>query len=78
MKKTLFALLFGGIGTFIASTCYGASSLVSWTATNTTDLTAWIGQVWSDLYIPILLGLGISLGFIILRKVIGLVKGGAR
>lgn len=77
MKKTLFAFV-SLFALFGAKVVFGASTLITWNASNTTDLTAWIGQVWTDLYIPVLLGLGISLGFIILRKVIGLVKGGAR
>jgi len=69
------ALIFG---LTLALPVLGAETIITWDATNTSELVAWITQVWSDLYIPILLGLGVALGFIILRKTIGLVKGGAR
>lgn len=78
MRKYL-ALLIAGAGTLVASTCFGAgSSIFTWTASNTDDLTAQIYTTAQDFIIPVLLVLGISIGFIILRKVIGLVKGGAR
>ena len=80
MKKLakFVGLLSGVLFLLSAKVVFGAESLLTWSTTNTTELVAWIGQVWTDLYIPIVLGLGISLGFIILRKVIGLIKGGAR
>lgn len=79
MKKTFAVIsLLSVLGLTFALPVLGASQLISWDATNTTELGAWITQVWSDLYVPILLGLGVAMGFIILRKTIGLVKGSAR
>lgn len=78
MKK-LFGLLVGVFALFGAKICLGASEqILEWNATNTGDLMAWIGQTWTDFQTPILIVVGIGLGFIILRKVIGIVKAGAR
>jgi hypothetical protein len=78
MRKYL-ALILAGAGTLVASTCFGAgSSIFIWTASNTQDLTTQILTTAQDFIVPVLLVLGIAIGFIILRKVIGLVKGGAR
>lgn len=72
----LFVLL--ALGLLFAIPVFGAETIISWDATDTSELVAWITQVWDDLYVPVLLGLGVALGFIILRKTIGIVKGGAR
>jgi ABC-type uncharacterized transport system permease subunit len=77
MKKLLTALTIIG-GLFIGKICLGVSTIFTWSASNTTDLTAWIGQVWSDFSIPILLVVGVSLGFVVIRKLISLAKGGLR
>jgi len=78
MKKLLLASGVSVFGLLTAKICFGAESLITWSASNTTELVGWVGQVWTDLYVPLLFALGISIGFIIFRKVIGLVKSGAR
>lgn len=78
MSKKLAGLVIGVLALSLALPVFGAETIITWDATDTSELVAWITQVWDDLYIPILLGLGVALGFIILRKTIGLVKGGAR
>lgn len=78
MKKVLGMSLLTGFLLILAGTTFGASSLITWDATDTTELSAWITQTWNDTYVPILLGLGVAMGFIIIRKVIGVVKGSAR
>lgn len=77
MRK-LFLVLAVASGLFLTKVCYGASTLFTWSATNTEEMTAWIGQMWTDMSIPVVIVLGIAIGFIIIRKIISLAKAGAR
>jgi len=82
MNKKLLALGLAVAGLSLLGTQFAlatdAVSLASWDATDTSELAAWIGQLWTDWYLAIILGLGLSIGFVVLRKVVGMVKGAAR
>ena len=79
MIKKIAGLGIAVSGLLLASPVFGATeTIMTWSGGNTTDMMAWIGQAWTDFSSPILIGLGIGVGFVVIRKVIGLVKGGVR
>lgn len=81
MKK-FYAIIGAIIGSFvllIAKTCSAAAtSLFSWNATDTTDLATQILQTWTDFKTPVILVLAVALGFVIILKVVGIIKRSAR
>ena len=78
MIKKIAGLGIAVSGLLLASPVFGASTILSWDATNTTNMMAWVGQVWTDFSSPVIIVLGVAIGFVVIRKVIGLVKGGVR
>lgn len=80
MKKLLSALAVASasLGLLIAQNAYGASSVFSWEASDTTALTGQIVQVFTDFKLVLVLVIGISIGFVIIRKVMSSIKGGVK
>jgi uncharacterized membrane protein len=77
MKKLLIGLGVAG-GLLVAKTTLAASTIFTWSATDTSSLSAWISQTWTDFSVPILIVVGIALGFVVIRKLVGVIKGAAR
>lgn len=78
MKKVL-GLIAISSGLFLAKICYGVGETVfEWVASDTTALAGQIYQTFSDFKLLLVLVVGVPVGFIIIRKIIGTVKGGMR
>lgn len=79
MIKKIFGLVVALGGLFLAKSVFAtATTILDWSATNTSDMMAWIGQVWTDFSVPIVICLGVALGLTIAGKVISLVKRSVR
>ncbi len=78
MKKALFALLLGVCLITTASQALAYENFIEWTASDTQDLAGNALNTLNTLFVPIIVCLAIAVGFVIGRKLVGLIKGAVR